>query len=154
MFHFTFALCEQMWWGDNIFMVDESRPIQGREHIKLVVVMEGDSIDLECQVTFTSKNFSEIRWKLDGKFEAKDDAPINITKNQEVFLEDHLKIDNISRNMAGSTVACEYAKGQYGGSVEAIFRVFQLEIEVSEGTCNTLSGDIKLVFKENNRMIL
>ena len=58
---------EQMDWGDNPYLVDESVTIQGREHIKLAVVMVGGSIDLECQVTFTSEPVGKIRWKIDGK---------------------------------------------------------------------------------------
>jgi hypothetical protein len=63
-------------------------------------------------------------------------------KNCEKFLEDHLIIDNITAEMDGSTVSCEYSKGQYGGSVEAICRVFHGEIEQTEEVCKyALDGD-------------
>ena len=151
IFEFTFLLCEQMDWGDNDYLVAESDTIQGRENIQLIVAMVGDSINMECQVAFTSTPVSQVRWRIDGKLETKDDVPIQVTKNGEVFIEDHLRLDNITAEMDGSTVSCEYSKGQYGGSVEAIFRVFQLEIELTDKNCNSLDKDIKLVFRENNR---
>ena len=119
--------CEQMDWGDNPNLVEESDIIQGREHIKQMVVLLGDSIDLECQVAFTSNPASKIQWKIDGKPETKVKNTSNITKNGEVFMEEHLVIANLTKSMASSTVSCEYSKGLYGAGVEAILRVFTLE---------------------------
>ena len=143
------VLPEQMDWGDNQNLVEESDPIQGRENIKLMVSMVGDNIELECQVAFTSMPVSDIRWKIDGKLQNSEYVPIVETKNGEVFVEAHLNITNIEEEMDGSTVSCEYSKGQYGGGVEAVLRVFRLEIEISEQVCDTLVGDIKLLFKES-----
>ena len=145
------VLGEQMEWGDNPDLVEESDPIQGREHIKLMVLLVGESIDLECQVAFTSKPVSEIRWKIDGKRENKKDDPIVETKNGEVFVENHLKIGNITEDMDSSTVSCEYSKGQYGASVEAVLRIFKLEIETSQYVCKPCKEIVKLTFKESKR---
>ena len=75
------VLSEQMDWGDNQNLVEESDPIQGRENIKLMVAMVGDNIDLECQVAFTSMPVSDIRWKIDGKLQSSEDTPIVEIKN-------------------------------------------------------------------------
>eukprot|EP00092_Neocalanus_flemingeri_P084205 GFUD01105746.1.p1 GENE.GFUD01105746.1~~GFUD01105746.1.p1 ORF type:complete len:338 (-),score=66.52 GFUD01105746.1:128-1141(-) len=147
----------QMDWGVNPDLVNFHPIQQGTEHIKLMVVMVGDSIDLECQVAFATHPVSEIRWKINGDPEIKPEKPIMRTKTGDVFLEDHLKIDKITEEMDGSTVSCEYAGGQndssdwnaYSGRVEAVLRVFRLTIEVSEIVCDTCEGDVKLVFKEN-----
>ena len=98
------VLGEQMEWGDNPDLVEEFDPIQGREHIDLMVVLVGDNIDLECQVAFTSQPIREIRWKIDGKLETKSNDTIVETKNGEVFIEEHLKIAYIMvMDMDGST---------------------------------------------------
>ena len=142
---------QQMDWGYNADLVEEADTIQGREHIKLVVLLEGDSIDLECQVAFTSNPVSEIRWTVDGKgVDNTNDATV-VTRNGEVYVEEHLRIENISAEKDGSTVACNYSKGQYGASVEAVFRVFRMAVELSEDLCDTCEGDVKLVFKESTR---
>ena len=143
--------CEQMDWGDNPNLVEESDTIQGREHIKQMVVLLGDSIDLECQVAFTSKPASKIRWKIDGKPETKVKNTSNITKNGEVFMEEHLVIANLTKSMASSTVSCEYSKGHYGAGVEAILRVFTLKIIISKENWKNCEGEAKLVFRERNR---
>ena len=113
--------CEQMNWADNPDLVEESDTIQGREHIKQMVVLVRDSIDLECQVAFTSNPASKIRQKIDGKPETKVNNTSIVSKNGEVFVEDHLVITNLTES---STVSCEYSKGHYGAGVEAILRVF------------------------------
>ena len=61
IFYSAFVLCEQMDWGENDYLVDESDTIQGREHIKLIVDVVGDTIELECQVAFTSEPVSEVQ---------------------------------------------------------------------------------------------
>ena len=60
---------ETMEWGVNPNMVEEAEFIQGREHIKAMCLMKGQSIDLDCQVGFTSQNVSKILWKVDGKLQ-------------------------------------------------------------------------------------
>ena len=143
--------CEQMDWGDNPDLVEESDTIQGRDHIKQMVVLVGDSIDLECQVAFTSNPFSKIRWKIDGKPETKMKNTSSVTKNGEVFVEEHLVIANLTEALASSTVSCEYSKGHYGAGVEAILRVFTLEIIISKENWENCEGEAKLVFRERSR---
>ena len=58
MFRLVFG--ETIEWGFHSAMVDEVDIIQGREHIKGMVVMVGESIELECQVGFTNQNVSHI----------------------------------------------------------------------------------------------
>lgn len=135
-------------WGDNPNLVEESDTIQGREHIKLMVLMVGESIDLECQVAFTSEPVSPIRWKINGKKKEKDDDPIKFDYSGEVFVEDHLRLVNITEDMDSSTVSCEYSKGQYGASVEAVLRVFKLET-TEEYKCNECT--VSLTYKEIKR---
>jgi len=139
---------ERMDWGDNPNLVEESDTIQGREHIKLMVLMVGESIDLECQVAFTSEPVSPIRWKINGKKKEKDDDPIKFDYSGEVFVEDHLRLVNITEDMDSSTVSCEYSKGQYGASVEAVLRVFKLET-TEEYRCNDCK--VILTYKEIKR---
>ena len=82
----TLVLCEQMDWGDNLYLVEESDTIQGREHIKQLVMLEGDTSNLECQVAFTSHPVSQFRWKIDGKPETKKLTNSTVmTKNGEVL---------------------------------------------------------------------
>ena len=147
------VLCEQMDWGENPDLVEESNPIQGREHIKRMVLLVGDNIDLECQVDFTTQNVSEIIWKIDRKLVNNNAItyPIVEKKNGEVFIEEHWKMNNISEDMDGSTVSCHYAKGQYTDSRKAILQVFKLEIETSEEVFKTGQGSVKLVFKESKQ---
>ena len=126
------VLSEQMDWGNNPYLVDESVTIQGREHIKQAVVMVGGSIDLECQVAFTSEPVSKIRWKIDGKLTDDAENQTEEIKNGEIFVEDHQKIVNITADMDGSTVSCECAIGQYDASVETVFRVFSADQDIPE----------------------
>jgi len=148
----TLVFCEQMDWGDNLDLVVESDTIQGREHIKQLVILEGDTINLECQVAFTSQPVSQFRWKIDGKPETKKVMNCSVvTKNVEVFVEEHLVIENITETMDSSTVSCEYSKGHYGAGVEAIIRVFSLDIVVGRKVWQSCAGDITLVFRESNR---
>ena len=142
------VFCERMDWGDNPDLVEESDTIQGREHIKLMVLMVGESIDLECQVAFTSEPVSPIRWKINGKKKEKDDDPIKVAYSGEVFVEDHLRLVNITEDMDSTTVSCEYSKGQYGASVEAVLRVFKLETS-EEYKCNDCK--VSLTYKEIKR---
>ena len=53
--------------------------------------------------------------------------------------------------MDGSTVSCEYAKGQYGASVETVFRVFSAELEIPDRVCKNRIEDVKLTFRESKR---
>ena len=145
------VMSEQMDWGENRYLVDESVTIQGREHIKLAVVMLGGTIDLECQVAFTSEPVSKIRWKMDGKLTDDAEKQTKEIKNGEIFVEAHLKIVNITADMDGSTVSCEYPMGQNCARIETVFRVFSAELDIPEEVCNTHAGDVKLTFKENKR---
>ena len=148
----TLVLCEQMDWGDNLYLVEESDTIQGREHIKQLVMLEGDTSNLECQVAFTSHPVSQFRWKIDGKPESKKVTNSSVvTKNGEVFVEEHLVIENITKFMDSSTVSCEYSKGHYGAGVEAILRVFGLDIVIEREVWQACFGDVRLVFRESNR---
>eukprot|EP00092_Neocalanus_flemingeri_P004324 GFUD01004649.1.p1 GENE.GFUD01004649.1~~GFUD01004649.1.p1 ORF type:complete len:317 (+),score=49.52 GFUD01004649.1:130-951(+) len=143
------VLCEQMDWGDNPDLVDQSNPDQGREHVKLMVALVGDDIDLQCQVHLTSEPVSAISWEIDGHPENSQKEPVVTTKNGKVFIEENLKIPNITEEMDDKSVKCRYAKGQYTGSQEAILHVFKLEIEISKEVCDACEGDVKLVFKES-----
>eukprot|EP00092_Neocalanus_flemingeri_P002396 GFUD01002562.1.p1 GENE.GFUD01002562.1~~GFUD01002562.1.p1 ORF type:complete len:476 (+),score=94.20 GFUD01002562.1:97-1524(+) len=142
------VLAEQMQWGDNPDMVEEANDIEGREKDKIMVVIEGEDMDLECQVLSTSDPVSDIRWKIDGKEENTEDQPIISTAFGEVFIESHLQMSNISRDRDGSTVSCNYAKGQYGGSVEALLAVFKMDF------CNCGGGNVTIKTNEEERSSL
>ena len=144
MFRVVFG--ETMEWGFHPAMVDEVDIIQGREHIKGMVVMVGESIELECQVGFTNQNVSHIIWKVDGKTQNKTSLQIEESKKGEVFIKDHFKLSNIDEVMDGSTISCEYSKGYYGGSVEVNLRVYKLNIELTEEVCYAKEGEAKLSF--------
>merc|ERR1719233_299151 len=111
--------------------------------------MPGEDIRLECRVTFTSDPPSKIVWKIDGAT-ADGEEQIAESDGDVVFIKGHLKLNNITKNMDENRVTCEYSKGRYGNSIEAILRVFSLNIDASRGTCDECKGDVKLVFKENN----
>jgi len=115
--------CEQMSWGDNPDLVDETNPSEGRDHIKLMVAMVGDTIDLNCRVLFTSKPVSKIKWTVNGNVNIN---PENATVTEDtngVFIEEHFKI-TITEDMDGNEVSCEYGKDGYFGTREAILHVF------------------------------
>eukprot|EP00092_Neocalanus_flemingeri_P002848 GFUD01003046.1.p1 GENE.GFUD01003046.1~~GFUD01003046.1.p1 ORF type:complete len:260 (+),score=58.89 GFUD01003046.1:85-864(+) len=150
--------CVQMQWRDDPDLVEFDTIQQGREHIKLMVAMVGETIDLRCQVLFASQPVKEIRWKVDGDPRGKSENLI-VTKTMDgkLFIEDHLKINNITEAMDGSTVSCEYAEAQkgsgdwagYTGRVEAVMHVFKLTIKTPEEVCETSVGNVQLVFEES-----
>jgi hypothetical protein len=132
----------------NPNLVEDSDTIQGREHIKQMVLMVGESIDLECQVSFTSEPVSPNKWKINRKLKEKDENPIKVAFSGDVFVEDHLRLANITDDMDSTNVSCEYSKGQYRACVELVLRVFKLKI-TEEYKCNdckvslTLNKEIK-----------
>merc|ERR1712106_1210824 len=150
LFKWSFVLSETMEWGLNPNMVDEENAIQGREHIKALVVMVGESTELVCQVGFTSKPVSKILWKLDGRPQYKTENQTEDSKKGDVFVEDSMRIV-ITEEMDGSTVSCEYSRGQYGGSVEVIIRVYKLQINLPQEACDTHKGYAKLLFKKSKK---
>merc|ERR1712212_178226 len=111
--------------------------------------MPGENIKLECRVTFSSDPPSKIVWKIDGAITDGEEQIVE-SDGDVVFIKGHLKLNNITKNMDENRVTCEYSKGRYGNSIEAILRVFSLNIEASKGTCDECKGVVKLVFKENN----
>merc|ERR1712106_365574 len=150
LFKWSFVLSETMEWGLNPNMVDEENAIQGREHIKSLVVMVGETTELVCQMGFTSQPVSKIPWKLDGRPKYKTENQTEDSKKGDVFVEDTMRID-ITEEMDGSTVSCEYSKGQYGGSVEVIIRVYKLQINLTQEACDTHKGYAKLLFKKSKK---
>eukprot|EP00092_Neocalanus_flemingeri_P033245 GFUD01036152.1.p1 GENE.GFUD01036152.1~~GFUD01036152.1.p1 ORF type:complete len:326 (-),score=86.75 GFUD01036152.1:715-1692(-) len=138
-------MAEQMDWGDNPNMVEEANYIEGRENVKIMVVIEGEDIELECHVLSTSYPVSEISWKINGKEEKTNEQPIISTAYGEVFIQSHLQMSNISRDRDGSSVSCNYAKGQYGGSVRAVLAVFKMQF------CQAGGGNVRVVAKEAGR---
>ena len=132
-------------------MVDEVDIIQGREYTKGMVVMVGDSIELECQVGFTSQNVSHIIWKVDGKTQSKTSLQIEESKKGEVFIKDHVKPSHIDKVMDGSAISCEYSTGCYGGGVEVNLRVYKLDLELTEEVCYAQEGEAKLIFTRCTR---
>eukprot|EP00092_Neocalanus_flemingeri_P046611 GFUD01052493.1.p1 GENE.GFUD01052493.1~~GFUD01052493.1.p1 ORF type:complete len:525 (+),score=121.69 GFUD01052493.1:215-1576(+) len=141
--------CVHMDWGDNPNLVRESKPIQGREHIKLLVALVGGHIDLECQVLLTSHPISKISWKLNGASINNSEKYIVESNQDGVFVEEHFKIDNVTEDMDGTTLTCGYAKGNYADRVEAVLTVFKLDIEGD--ICKKCTGNLKLIFKESRR---
>eukprot|EP00092_Neocalanus_flemingeri_P082653 GFUD01103576.1.p1 GENE.GFUD01103576.1~~GFUD01103576.1.p1 ORF type:complete len:263 (+),score=55.38 GFUD01103576.1:139-927(+) len=139
--------CVQMHWGVNPDLVKESINIQGREHIKRLVVLVGDIIDLECQLLEASLPLNEIRWTFDGKPQQSENFHMETNKDGDVFVEDHL-IFIVTEKMCASTVSCEYS--MIADSIEAEFHVHTLQIEASKEVCETCDGDIELIFKETN----
>eukprot|EP00092_Neocalanus_flemingeri_P081538 GFUD01101863.1.p1 GENE.GFUD01101863.1~~GFUD01101863.1.p1 ORF type:complete len:252 (+),score=48.56 GFUD01101863.1:180-935(+) len=144
------VVCVQMEWGQNPDLLWDFNRTQARNHIKRLVVLVGESIDLECQVLFTSKPVGKISWKKDEKIKGHSDKPIVHTNEDGVFVEAHFKIDSVTEDMGTSTVACVYEKGAYRGWVEAELHVHTLEIEATKEVCETHVGNIRLVFKETN----
>ena len=59
------------------------------------MVMVGGTIDLECQVAFTSESEIKIRWKINGKLTDDAENQTEEIKNGEVFVEDHQCLVNI-----------------------------------------------------------
>eukprot|EP00092_Neocalanus_flemingeri_P028573 GFUD01031029.1.p1 GENE.GFUD01031029.1~~GFUD01031029.1.p1 ORF type:complete len:298 (-),score=87.42 GFUD01031029.1:6-899(-) len=145
MLALTTVMTEQMDWGDNPDLVEEANIIEGRENYKIMVVIEGENIDLECQVLSTSEPVSDIVWKIDGKEEKSEEKPILSYAYGEVFMQSYFKMSSISRDRDGSTVSCNYARGQYGGSVRAVLAVFKVEI------CQAGDGDFRITFMEAGR---
>eukprot|EP00092_Neocalanus_flemingeri_P011850 GFUD01012779.1.p1 GENE.GFUD01012779.1~~GFUD01012779.1.p1 ORF type:complete len:305 (+),score=88.90 GFUD01012779.1:157-1071(+) len=145
MLALTTVMTEQMDWGDNPDLVEEANIIEGRENYKIMVVIEGENTDLECQVLSTSEPVSDIVWKIDGKEEKPEEKPILSYAYGEVFMQSYFKMSSISRDRDGSTVSCNYARGQYGGSVRAVLAVFKVEI------CQAGDGKVRITFMEAGR---
>eukprot|EP00092_Neocalanus_flemingeri_P017460 GFUD01018888.1.p1 GENE.GFUD01018888.1~~GFUD01018888.1.p1 ORF type:complete len:245 (+),score=73.60 GFUD01018888.1:64-798(+) len=139
------VMAEQMDWGDNPDLVEEADTIEGRENYKIMVVIEGENIDLECQVLSTSEPVSDITWKIDGKEVKPEEKPTLSYAYGEVFMQSYFKMSSISRDRDGSTVSCNYARGQYGGSVRAVLAVFKMEI------CQAGDGKVRITFMEAGR---
>merc|ERR1719431_538103 len=112
--------------------------------------MQGEDIVLECRVTFTSNPPSKIVWKIDGAITDGEEQIVE-SDGDVVFIKADLKLNKITKDMDENRVTCEYSKGRYGNSIEAILRVFSLNIEASRETCDECKGNVKLVFKENNQ---
>merc|ERR1719431_518336 len=112
--------------------------------------MQGEDIKLECRVTFTSNPPSKIVWKIDGAITDGEEQIVE-SDGDVVFIKAHLKLNKITKDMDENRVTCEYSKGRYGNSIEAILRVFSLNIEASRKTCDECKGNVKLLFKENNQ---
>eukprot|EP00092_Neocalanus_flemingeri_P028576 GFUD01031032.1.p1 GENE.GFUD01031032.1~~GFUD01031032.1.p1 ORF type:complete len:911 (-),score=155.86 GFUD01031032.1:100-2832(-) len=138
-------MAEQMDWGDNADLVEKIKYIEDRKNVKLLVVFEGEDIDLECQVFYTSEPVGNIVWKIDATEEETNKKPILSYEYGEVFIQSHLQMSNISRDRDGSTVSCNYAKGQYGGSVRAVLAVFMMQF------CQAGGGDVRVVANEAGR---
>jgi len=147
----SYVLSENMDWGPHPDLVDEANKIQGRENNKRMVVMQGDDIELECRVTFTSNPPNKIIWKIDGQIKNDIKPQIEESKNADVHIKGHISINNISKSMDGKTVSCEYSKGMYGESIVFFLRVFTVAIEASDDACIACKGTVELVFKESER---
>eukprot|EP00092_Neocalanus_flemingeri_P069083 GFUD01084565.1.p1 GENE.GFUD01084565.1~~GFUD01084565.1.p1 ORF type:complete len:320 (-),score=90.03 GFUD01084565.1:6-965(-) len=145
MLALPYVMAEQMDWGDNPDLVEEANTIEGRENYKIMVVIEGENIDMECQVLSTSEPVSEIAWKIDGKEVKPEEKPTLSYAYGEVFMQSYFKMSSISRDRDGSTVSCNYARGQYGGSVRAVLAVFKMEI------CQAGHGKVRITFMEAGR---
>jgi len=142
---------ENMKWGPHADLVDEMGKIQVRENNKMAVVMQGQDITFECRVTFTTDPPKNIVWKIDGRIINDHEKQEVKTDEDDVHIKGHLKLSNITKDMDGKTVTCAYSKGRYGDSIEAILRVFSLNIEASKEACDECKDgvDVKLVFKES-----
>eukprot|EP00092_Neocalanus_flemingeri_P010554 GFUD01011370.1.p1 GENE.GFUD01011370.1~~GFUD01011370.1.p1 ORF type:complete len:304 (-),score=63.32 GFUD01011370.1:319-1230(-) len=143
------VMCFRGYFEDNQDLVKESDLIQGREHIKLMVVIAGDTIDLKCNVISTKETV--ITWKTNGEIESKPDTQIVTTQGRKSKREDKFEIANITEEMDGDRVSCEYWNSLSEGRVEAILQVFKLEVETSEEVCDTCQGEVNLVFKKGKR---
>jgi len=140
---------ENMKWGPHADLVDEVDKIQGRENNKMAVVMQGQDIRFECRVTFTTDPPKNIVWKIDGRITNDHEEQKEETDEDDVHIKGHLKLSNITKDMDGKTVTCAYSKGRYGDSIEAILRVFSLNIEASKEACDECKDNVELVFKES-----
>jgi len=140
---------ENMKWGPDPDLVDEVDKIQGRENNKMAVVMQGQDITFECRVTFTTDPPKNIVWKIDGRITNDHEEQKEETDEDDVHIKGHLKLSNITKDMDGKTVTCAYSKGRYGDSIEAILRVFSLNIEASKEACDECKDNVELVFKES-----
>eukprot|EP00092_Neocalanus_flemingeri_P010555 GFUD01011371.1.p1 GENE.GFUD01011371.1~~GFUD01011371.1.p1 ORF type:complete len:282 (+),score=53.40 GFUD01011371.1:112-957(+) len=143
------VMCDRVYLEDNQDLVQESVLSQGREHIKLLVGMVGDTIDLKCNVISTKDTV--ITWKTNGKIESKPNNQIVTTKGRKSLIEDKFEITNITEEMDGDRVSCEYSNSLSEGRAEAILQVYKLEVETSEEVCDTCQGEVDLVFKEGKR---
>jgi len=140
---------ENMKWGPDPDLVDEVDKIQGRENNKMAVVMQGQDITFECRVTFTTDPPKNIVWKIDGRIINDHEKQIEETDEDDVHIKGLLKLSNITKDMDGKTVTCAYSKGRYGDSIEAILRVFSLNIEASKEACDECKDNVDVVFKES-----
>merc|ERR1719244_365576 len=117
----------------------------------MAVVIQGQDLIFECRVTFTTDPPKNIVWKIDGRITNDHEEQKEETDEDDVHIKGHLKLSNITKDMDGKTVTCAYSKGRYGDSIEAILRVFSLNIEASKKACDECKdgADVNLVFKES-----
>eukprot|EP00092_Neocalanus_flemingeri_P023773 GFUD01025791.1.p1 GENE.GFUD01025791.1~~GFUD01025791.1.p1 ORF type:complete len:435 (+),score=89.08 GFUD01025791.1:146-1450(+) len=142
------VLGTQMEWANNPDLVDQSNPNQGREHIKFMVVMVGDTIKLECNVLLATQPVNEVQWRVNHEYITNNETQEVETNQDGVFIVSYFVIRNITEEMHNTRVTCEYAKDRYSESVVAILHVVKLKIETTAQVCETCAGDVNLVFKE------
>jgi len=137
--------CARLDWGSDPDLVPEDELIQGREKVRLMLLLVGENRSLTCELAFAKDpvDYTDLIWRIDGR--VVDDGRFGGQKEEfqgEMFLEEHLGIGVVTKEMAGSSVTCEYSKGQFGASVEAILQVFEIEIEVQS------PRSLKLTFRD------
>ena len=146
----TSVMTEQIDWfdKDNPDLVKEAEYTQRRKHIKQLVVIEGEDINLKCWVAFIKEPVSKIVWKVDRQVQENDEQPIMQTSIDDdyVHLLSHYKISKVSRAMDGTTVSCAYFKDPWGGRVVAVLAVFKMDLCLS----GSRNDDIMINFKEAN----
>jgi len=137
--------CTRLDWGSDPDLVLEDELIQGREKVRLMLLLVGENRSLTCELAFAKDpvDYTDLIWRIDGR--VVDDGKFGGLKeefNGEMFLEEHLRIGVVTKEMAGSSITCEYSKGQFGTRVEAILQVFDPEIEVKS------PRSLKLTFRD------
>eukprot|EP00092_Neocalanus_flemingeri_P070536 GFUD01086597.1.p2 GENE.GFUD01086597.1~~GFUD01086597.1.p2 ORF type:complete len:116 (-),score=29.14 GFUD01086597.1:7-354(-) len=103
---------EKLEWGDHPDLVKPEIVTQSNKHSKLLVVFVGETVDLTCKVLFTSQPVSDIKCYGNGRRIMKPENHTVEIQDGYALIEDTFKIGNITEEMDGTAVSCEYSKGK------------------------------------------
>ena len=126
---------ENVDWDSDPDFVMEEKLIQGREKVRLMVVILGERKQLKCDIAFAKEPVGQIVWRVDGRLVERTTRRAE-SYSGELLIEETFAF-NVTKDLARSSIACEYTKGVFAVRVEAIIRVFELNIVSSTESCTT-----------------
>ena len=109
---------ENVDWDSDPDFVMEEKLIQGREKVRLMVVILGERKQLKCDIAFAKEPVGQIVWRVDGRVVERTTRRAE-SYSGELLIEETFDF-NVTKDLARSSIACEYTKGVFAVRVEAI----------------------------------